>query len=121
MDFFGETERVRQAKAPKIVRGENPSPRHNERIEQAKTLFGDFTGHEGEVVDIIKLREYDTAVCIGTLDFVGYTTVRDGVVEAYKHTFRKKSRPHLAVSQDGKQLFILGGGYEFTESGINDR
>jgi hypothetical protein len=55
------------------------------------------------------------------LDFVGYTTVRDGKRERYIHRFRKKSRPLLAASSDGTSLQILGGEFEFTEAGIEDR
>jgi hypothetical protein len=58
---------------------------------------------------------------IGELDLVGYRTKRDGRTERYGHHFRKSSRPLLAVSSDGKQLHIVGGQYEFTEAGIEDR
>jgi hypothetical protein len=58
---------------------------------------------------------------VGELDGVLYTTVRDGVTEKYIHKFRKKSRPLLATSHDGKSLHILGGEYEFTERGIEDK
>jgi len=65
-------------------------------------------------------KEYDVVFRVGTVDGILYTTVRDGNTEKYIHEFKKKSRPHLAVSHDGKQLFILGGGYAFTERGIVD-
>jgi hypothetical protein len=58
---------------------------------------------------------------IGDCDGILYTTVRDGVTESYIHKFKKKSRPVLASSFDGKQLLILAGGYEFTERGIVDK
>lgn len=58
---------------------------------------------------------------VGELDGVLYTTVRDGQTEKYIHKFRKKSRPLLAASHDGKSLHILGGEYEFTERGIEDK
>jgi hypothetical protein len=37
------------------------------------------------------------------------------------HRFKKKSRPLLAASHDGTQLYILGGEYAFTDAGIIDR
>lgn len=40
--------------------------------------------------------------------------------EKYIHQFKKASQPVLASSHDGKQLYILGGGYEVTERGIED-
>lgn len=62
-----------------------------------------------------------TGLVIGKMDGVLYTTVRDGKLEKYIHKFRRKSKPLLAVSSDGKQLLTVGGKYEFTEAGIEDR
>jgi hypothetical protein len=50
-----------------------------------------------------------------------YRTTRDGVTEKYEHTFRSKSRPALVSSSDGKQLYLLGGAYNITDRGIEDR
>lgn len=58
---------------------------------------------------------------IGDLDGVLYSATRDGKRERYIHRFRKRSRPLLAASSDGTQLRILGGEFEFTEAGIEDR
>lgn len=89
-----------------------------------------FTGHHGEVVarlDASRVRGVLTRgkkavlIAIGTLDFVGYTTKRDGRIESYIHRFAKHARPLLATSHDGRHLYILGGGYKFTERGIVDR
>jgi hypothetical protein len=62
-----------------------------------------------------------TGLVVGPLDFVGYTTVRDGKTEKYIHRFKKKAKPVLAVTAQGRQLKIVGGHYEFTEAGIEDR
>lgn len=58
---------------------------------------------------------------VGELDGVLYSTTRDGKREKYIHRFRRKSRPLLAASHDGKTLRIVGGRFEFTEAGIEDR
>jgi hypothetical protein len=62
---------------------------------------------------------------IGELDLIGYRVKREGVdggrMVRYGHRFSKRSRPLLAVSKDGNQLLIVGGRYEFTEAGIEDR
>lgn len=58
---------------------------------------------------------------VGELDGVLYTTVRDGNVEKYIHRFKKKSRPLLTARADGKQLGIVGGQFQMTEAGIEDR
>lgn len=50
---------------------------------------------------------------------IGYSAKRDGKVEKYIHEF-KKSRPVLASSYAGDQLFLVNGRYKFTNTGIND-
>jgi len=92
------------------------------RLKKAKELFADFTGHEADIVGTVDMPEHDTLMVIGSLDAVCYTTVRDGNKEKYIHEFETPaSRPLLCVSHDGKQLYIVGGRYEFLDSGINDR
>jgi len=76
---------------------------------------------EPEFIDHYDVAPIDVAFKIGTCDGVLYTTMRDGVKESYIHKFRKKSRPLLVSSHDGKQIMILGGGYSFTERGIVDK
>ena len=89
-----------------------------------------FSGHDGRIVarvnprgvrGILTGKGKAVVIAIGTLDFVGYTTKRDGRVESYIHKFGKHARPLLATSHDGRHLLILGGGYRFTERGIVDR
>jgi hypothetical protein len=90
-------------------------------LDAARKLLRDFSGHEPTTATPVKVSDQKEGLMFGELDFVGYTTVRDGVREKYKHNFRKKSRPLLAATSDGKQLHIVGGRYEFTEAGIEDR
>lgn len=54
--------------------------------------------------------------CLGIM----YRTERDGQVDNFLHRFRKKSRPTLAVSSDGKTLYLLRGAYRVTDRGIED-
>lgn len=86
----------------------------------AGDLYADFTGHQPGHIDTIKMKTTDVAFKIGEVDGILYTTVRDGKKESYIHEFKKKSRPLLASSFDGNQLYILGGGYKFTNRGIVD-
>lgn len=60
------------------------------------------------------------AVALDIGDFVAviYRSRRDG--NLYRHEFAARSRPLLAVSQDGTQLLVLGGAYRFTSRGIVD-
>jgi hypothetical protein len=104
------------------VAGRRPNP---DGLEGAADRFEDFTGHEAESVIKTHFTPPRRGLVVGQLDLIGYRVKRDGVnddrMTRYAHTFRKKSRPLLAVSEDGKQLLIVGGRYEFTEAGIEDR
>lgn len=106
----------------KAVRRRNPvPPSKHVQVTAAIDLFKDFRGNDPEFIDTLKVNWPQVAFVVGYLDGVLYTTVRDSKEESYIHKFKKKSRPLLASSHDGKQLIILGGGYDFTERGIVDR
>jgi len=92
----------------------------SKRVKLRKTikLFQDFRGDDPENIDTIEVPDYDTFMVIGELDFVGYSTIRDGERENYIHHFDEKSRPLLCSSHDGKQLIIVGGRYKFGNRGI---
>lgn len=110
-------------KAPvkKAIRS-NPEPHRGKQLEQAMDLYQRFSGHEPEVVGRTKRPKIpNVGIVIGEMDGVTYETVRDGEKLQYFHRFNKKSRPLLVSSFDGKQLFIVGGRYDFTEDGIVDK
>ena len=95
--------------------------RHRREIAQAARLYVQFRGEEPEYVEAVRLTVSPVMLLIGECDAVLYTTRREGHIEHYKHTFAKRSRPLLASSHDGKQLYLLGGSYNFTDAGIIDR
>jgi len=95
--------------------------KHAKKIEAAMSLYENFSGERPEFVDRVNFPVDTIAMAIGHLDAVMYSTVRDGKKEKYIHKFRKGSRPVLACSSDGKQLYILAGGYQFTDRGIVDK
>ena len=91
-------------------------------IRKAAKLYSEFTGHNDPVITKIKVEKRSkTMLLIGDVDGILYTTVRDGITEKYIHRFKRQSRPQLLVSPDGKQLYLLGGAYDFTERGIVDK
>lgn len=92
----------------------------SKRLRQAKQLYEEFTGHKADDVVFVEVKDYDTIVGIGYVDAVSYETVRDGKKERYIHTFKKKARPLLAVSHDGKQAYMLGGAFTFNDHGFVD-
>jgi hypothetical protein len=101
----------------------NPSKRSRDaELDEASKKLEDFTGHPVAHLESAYSRSSQkTGLIIGELDLVGYRAKRDGKLERYGHHFKKNSRPLLAVTSDGKQLHIVGGQYEFTEAGIEDR
>lgn len=91
------------------------------KIEMAVKLFQDFTGHDPEYIDTIYYPVHPVLMLVGLCDGILYETVRDGKREKYIHKFKKGSRPALAASYDGKQLYLLAGEYSFTDRGIVDK
>jgi hypothetical protein len=111
--FFGSKEGAGSRKV-------NPASR--EAIDAAAQKLVDFSGHEATHVERVPARSKETTGWVlGEIDLIGYTARRDGKTERYGHHFRKRSRPLLASSTDGKQLHIVGGRYEVTEAGVEDR
>lgn len=95
--------------------------KHKKKINAAVSLYQKFTGHIPEFIDKVTLKVDNVAFAIGYCDGIMYETIRDGKRENYIHKFRKGSRPVLASSSDGKQLYLLAGAYKFTERGIEDK
>lgn len=102
-----------------------PSSRAGKRrrnISRAAGLYERFSGHEAEVIGRVNIAPVPRElVAVGELDGVMYTTVRDGKREKYLHKFAASDKPVLAVSPDGKRIFLVGGRYTFTERGIVDK
>lgn len=94
---------------------------HRGKVQAAAKLYVRFRGEEPEYIETVQLEVSPVMLLIGELDGVLYTTRRDGKRESYIHKFKKNSRPLLASSHDGKQIYIIGGRYEFSEAGIIDR
>jgi hypothetical protein len=103
------------------VRARNAlTARERAEFEQASQLFADFSGHDAAPWKRVKIRLPATAIVVGRCDGVLYTTVRDSKTEKYIHRFKAKDAPALCASPDGRQLFLVGGSFEFTERGIVD-
>jgi hypothetical protein len=101
-------------------RKKNPSRRAGQ-IQEAARRFSEFSGHDPETTRTIEVKVPPVMLAVGELDGLLYTTVRDHKREAYIHKFKKSARPLLAASHDGRSLSIVGGRFEFTEAGIEDR
>ncbi len=93
-----------------------------QKIDQAARLFENFTGMEGDVAEEHEVPPVDDVmVIVGICEAIAYTATRDGETASYQHEFSPNARPALAVSHDGRRLYLLAGAYEFTAHGIEDR
>lgn len=90
-------------------------------MSEAAELLAEFSGHVPSKTVHANVPALKEGLVIGELDGVMYSATRDGRREKYLHEFRRKSRPLLAVSNDGQQLGIVGGRYLFTDAGITDK
>lgn len=91
------------------------------QIRQGMALCEGFTGHQAQVEVVDSPAQPKVLLRVGYLEGVIYSAVRDGETQKYLHEFSESARPLLCVTPDGRQLFILGGGYDFTDCGIEDR
>lgn len=99
-----------------------PQPSRNSQIRKAANLYERFSGHDAEEIGRIKVPPIPkVGICVGTIDGVLYTTVRDNQTEKYIHKFKSVDKPLFVVSPDGKSLYLVGGRYDFTERGIVDK
>ena len=96
-------------------------PSRQQKILQAIKLFVKFRGEEPKFVESLTVPDHTVMLLIGECDGILYTTRRDGKLEKYVHRFKQNSRPLLASSFDGTQLYLLGGAYDFTDQGIVDK
>lgn len=98
------------------------SARRQKNLARAAQLYESFTGQRANRVTIHRLPPFpQEGVAIGEVTGIMYVTRRDGKLEHYIHRFGVKVRPLLAASHDGRQLLLLGGAYNFTDTGIVDR
>lgn len=123
----GYVRRPNRDRDNKPLRKKNPSrvfhgAERLEFIKKGAKLYEDFSGHEAEIVAKTKKPKIPgVLIAVGMVDFIGYTTVRDGQEEKYIHKFKRAAAPRFCVSPDGKQIFFIDGSYDFTERGIVDR
>ncbi len=98
-----------------------PRGTKSHRVEKAIDLFQKFRGERPEYLDSAKIQVDDVGLLIGKVDGIAYETTYQGKTERYYHQFNDTSRPLLVSSHDGKQLYLIGGSYSFTQDGIVDK
>ena len=90
-------------------------------IDRADAKLSGFSGHRATHSQTFKPKPFKVGFALGDLVAVEYRAKRDGDTDVYRHEFKKSSQPLLTVSDDGNQLAILGGGFQVTERGIEDK
>lgn len=93
----------------------------DDQVKTAKRLYRDFTGDVADFVQQYNAEPMDEVlVVVGACEAIAYTATRDGETASYQHEFLPHARPELAVSFDGRRLYLLAGAYKFTGHGIED-
>ena len=105
----------------KTKRKVNPATSTRRKIKKAMSLYKRFREQEPEFIDDVAIEWPTVGIVIGKCDGILYNTTRGGKKEYYKHEFSGSSCPTLCSSFDGKQIFLIGGNYNFTEDGIVDK
>ena len=112
---------MRRNEAQMIGMRRNPSPREDEAgAEKLATRFHGRAPDEKEYYRISAPKLPKAMACIGKIFAVEYLAERDGKEFRFRHVFKAKSRPHLAVSPDGNIAAMLGGAWFFGEDGFED-
>jgi hypothetical protein len=85
-------------------------------IQKAWKLFKSFHKKDPRGSNLVRIamEKPDEALEVGK--FFGIAYIAEG--EIYFHKFNKRNRPLVYVSHDGKQIYILKGGYRFTDRGF---
>lgn len=86
--------------------------------ERASKLFKSFHGREADANEIVDINGQMPATCllVGEMDGIIYRTAEEP--KGHIHRFTKTSRPLVWVTADGRQMFITGGKYRFTDRGF---
>lgn len=96
-------------------------PKHRDSINEkgmtaAVKRFRSFHEKPPQKGQIIGIQQKDVVEALEVGQFFGIAYIADGV--KYFHRFNKSNRPRVFVSSDGKQIYILRGGYRFTDRGF---
>jgi len=86
-------------------------------VNAAVRLFKSYFGFEPAEDDIVEIAGEDTCFLLGDVNAISYTIKGiDNKEQTFHHDF--DNRPEIAISYDGKRIYILAGEYKFTSRGI---
>lgn len=101
----------------------NPARRTYRDEADARRLAAQFHGREpgDDEYMLAQLPKIPDALAnIGKIFAIEYLAERDGKEYRFRHVFKAKSRPHLAVSPDGTSVTMLRGAWFFGPDGFED-
>lgn len=99
----------------------NPAERTGEAA--ARSLVENFTGREvmPDEYELVPTPAHSrTLAQVGKIAAIEYVAFRDDKEYRFRHEFKVRSRPALAVSPDGKTVTMIGGSWKFGEDGFED-
>lgn len=85
-------------------------------IHKAWKLFKSFHNKDPRTGQLVRVAQEKPEEALEVGQFFGIAYIAGG--EIYFHKFNKRNRPLVFVSSDGKQIYILKGGYRFTDRGF---
>lgn len=88
----------------------------NEGLSKAVRLFKSFHDKAPTQGKIVGIQQKEVVEALEVGQFYGIAYIADG--KKYFHKFNANNRPLVFVSSDGKQIYILKGGYRFTDRGF---
>jgi hypothetical protein len=92
------------------------SDKITDAVRKSWKLFKSFHRKDPRNGQLIRvaMEKSDEALEVG--QFFGIAYISGG--DIYFHKFNKRNRPLVFVSSDGRQIYILKGGYKFTDRGF---
>lgn len=99
----------------------NPIREHSHALAKGVALYRGFVGRAPAKAKMISFDPPGALVAIGRVSVIQYVAERDGRMYEFRHPFKVSSRPHLAVTPDGSQAFMLGGAWKFSTDGFIDK
>lgn len=92
-----------------------PKPNPAE-FQKALKLYKEFHGKPASRGRVFGIKMEGTEEVLEVGQFYAILYIAGG--KKYLHKFNKRNRPLVTVSADGKQIYILKGGYKFTDRGF---
>lgn len=115
-------EKLRDARFHKNPSGfQKAVDRYSRELDDADDRLLAWSGHSAHKVSRVTHKPIKAGFEIGPLLGVMYRAKRDGETLNYRHMFKQSSRPLLVSNSDGSQIAIVGGRYQFTDRGIEDK